>query len=190
MIIPTNTKHFAEHRGFAFPLVVLDFEATALALTSYPIEVGVAILKEPGAEIRSWSSLIKPDPRWDISAQWDQDAERLHGISRQMVREGKEPHAVMAQLNALVPSGTTVWCDGGAYDVHWLATLSEASGHAASFELGDLSAELRRDGQVLDRYLAASGGQPRPHRAGADAVLICTAIFAATALCVTRGTHL
>ncbi|OJW66434.1 MAG: hypothetical protein BGO57_04135 [Sphingomonadales bacterium 63-6] len=165
-----------------FPLVVLDFEATALALTSYPIEVGVAVLKKPGAKIRSWSSLIKPDPRWDMAAQWDRDAERLHGINQRMLREGKHPRAVMAELNALIPSGTTVWCDGGLYDAHWLATLTQASSFVASFELGDLGAELRRgDGQVLNRYLAASADQLRPHRAGVDAVLICAALAAAIA---------
>jgi len=166
-------------RTLTYPIVVLDFEATALALTSYPIEVGVAILDEPGAQIRTWSSLIKPDLRWDIDAQWDPDAERIHGISRWELREGKSAQHVMTELNGLIPAGATAWCDGGPYDAYWLRTLEQAAGVASSFGLADLGMVLRGDGQVLERYLAASSGQPRPHRAGADAALICWAIAAA-----------
>lgn len=45
------------------PLVVIDFEATALTLESYPIEVGIARIEdEDCCPIVSWSSLIAPAP--------------------------------------------------------------------------------------------------------------------------------
>ena len=162
-----------------FPIVVLDFEATALTPDSYPIEVGVAILTEPSAQVSTWSALIKPDPAWHIDAQWDYDAERVHGISRWALREGLEPLSVMAELNSLIPPGATVWCDGGHYDVGWLGTLSSASGTMPTFMLGDIGAVLRADDALRIRYLTCLATTPPPHRAGPDAERICRALHAA-----------
>jgi hypothetical protein len=164
---------------FKFPIVVIDFEATALTSQSYPVEVGVAIIAEPGAQIETWSTLIKPDPNWDIEAQWDPDAERVHGISRWALREGKESRAAMAGLNACIPADATAWCDGGHYDVHWLEILAGAAGVVPTFKLHDLGAALRQDDAVYERYLVLSSKRARPHRAGPDAAEICAALAAA-----------
>jgi len=162
-----------------YPLAVIDFEATALALTSYPIEVGLGILVKPGEAITIWSSLIMPAADWDVAAQWDPDAERVHGISRWELREGCEPPLVMAELNARIPAGSTVWCDGGAYDQHWLDVLADAAEVTPTFWLADLAAALRGNPILRERYLTASGRTARPHRAGDDAALICAALAAA-----------
>lgn len=158
-----------------YPIVVLDFEATALSLDSYPIEVGIAILAEAGGEIETWSWLIKPDADWDMSARWDPDAERVHGISRWDLRQGNDPASVMAALNALIPGGQ-VWCDGGPYDEAWLMTLARAAKTEPAFSLRDIGPVLRNDERALARYQAISVQHPRPHRAGPDAATICAAI--------------
>lgn len=78
----TESNPTSNLSAFRFPLVVMDFEASALTLDSYPIEVGVAIATTPSSSIETWSSLIAPAPDWDLASHWDPDAERIHGISR------------------------------------------------------------------------------------------------------------
>jgi hypothetical protein len=56
---------------FRLPLAIIDFEASALTLKSYPIEVGVAIATSFSTPIVNWSSLIVPAPNWDLASQWD-----------------------------------------------------------------------------------------------------------------------
>ena len=82
--------------------MVIDFEATALTLESYPIEVGVARAMTPEGPVSTWSALISPDPSWNVPAQWDPDAERVHGISRWDLRSGTGARDVMTALNAWV----------------------------------------------------------------------------------------
>lgn len=153
-----------------WPLVVIDFEATALSTDSYPIEVGIAMAASSDASIETWSTLIKPDPSWAIEEQWDPDAERIHKISRWSLRDGMASPDVMRELNGRVAQGVQVWCDGGYYDEAWLHTLARASGLAPTFELHDLSETLQRNPDARQCYIAALAvSGPTPHRAGQDA---------------------
>lgn len=163
-----------------FPLVVIDFEASALTLDSYPIEVGIAIMSVPDGQIESWSSLIRPDPRWDLDGQWDPDAAKIHGIRRWDLREGLPAAAVLQKLNARIPYGVAVWCDGGHYDKHWLNALATTASISPSFRLADLESALH-DARLRVRYLGQVSGKIRPHRAEKDAVQIIEAIAGAIA---------
>jgi hypothetical protein len=160
-----------------WPLLVIDFEASALSTESYPIEVGIAILNDPASTMEIWSTLIKPVPHWDMKAQWDPDAERIHGISRWSLRDGRSPREAMIELNRRIPIGAKVWCDGGYYDLCWLKVLATAAETAPAFELYDLSDTLRRNGALCNRYLTALNSVPPPHRAGPDAERICRALL-------------
>lgn len=162
--------------NFTFPLIVVDFEATSLTHQSYPIEVGLAIAPDGHLPIRSWSTLIGPDPAWDVASQWDPDAERLHGISRWDLRSGAAVSDVMAGLNELVGPIGHAWCDGGDYDRHWLATLSSAAGVQPSFELRDIKAGFGSDQLFTSRYRDVISRSVPPHRAGPDAERICAAL--------------
>ena len=80
-------------------LIALDFEASCLPRhgRSYPIEIGIA--DEHGL-IRSW--LIRPPDAW-AGWGWTQEAERLHGISKeQLARDGLPPARVVAELEPYV----------------------------------------------------------------------------------------
>lgn len=164
---------------FSYPLAVIDFEASALTLDSYPIEVGIAIVAAPASAVDSWSALIKPDTDWNMEARWDPDAQRVHGISRWDLREGISPRAAVLALNARIPSGSTVFCDGGNYDAHWLAALAQAADLAPTFQLADLRAQLREDEQLWTRLHEALGNTSPPHRAGPDALRLCAALHQA-----------
>ena len=52
---------------FTYPLVTIDFEASALTLQSFPIEVGIAIARGSSSEMEIWSSLIRPEVDWTAS---------------------------------------------------------------------------------------------------------------------------
>jgi len=177
--MPSNgqSHHAAMASVFQFPLVVVDFEATALTLESYPIEVGVARAVNSADPVSSWSALIVPDPTWNVSAQWDPDAERVHGISRWELRSGTSARDVMTALNAWAGDVDIVWCDGGRYDASWLRTLAEAACVEPNFALGDLSAVLAANYNRCDSYLEFISRSAAPHRAGPDAERICRALM-------------
>jgi hypothetical protein len=170
--------HHHHDRHLQFPIAVIDFEATALTLSSYPIEVGLAIARSPESALEEWSSLILPDADWDIDAEWDRDAEKLHGISRRDLRNGITPCEAMLTLNQLTAGNAVLWCDGGYYDVHWLAVLSAASGKRPAFVLGDVAAFLRDRPAEAERYRQSLAHGPTPHRAGPDAMRICKGLKA------------
>lgn len=163
---------------FAFPYIVIDFEATALTLTSYPIEVGIAKAADPTSEIEVWSSLIAPAPYWNLAQEWDPDAERVHGISRWDLRSGSSAADVMCQLNELVGAGT-VWCDGGHYDFAWLNRLADAAGIEPTFALDDIDALVGSALKFKERFHDILRRSRAPHRAGPDAERICAALIAA-----------
>jgi len=175
MILSEKTSRFE----LRFPLVVIDFEATALTLESYPIEVGLATSEAPEARIEVWSTLIAPDASWQLSAQWDPDAERIHGISRWQLRAGAAATAIMDRLNALAGHASTVWCDGGQYDAHWLATLSVVANIEPKFFLRDLRVIFDADPDFEQRYRDILDRSKAPHRAGLDAERICAALIGA-----------
>lgn len=90
-------KPHAPGGPFSYPLVTIDFEASALTLQSFPIEVGIAIARSPTGEIETWSSLIRLEEDWAASDQWDPNSERIHGISRRSLRDAMPAVAVLAK---------------------------------------------------------------------------------------------
>ncbi len=91
--------------------VFLDFEASSLGKTGYPIEIGWVF--EDGA---SEAHLIKPAPQW---TDWDEEAEAVHGLSRSRLEAEGTSHEVVAHrmldqlsshaLYASAPSGAGTW---------------------------------------------------------------------------------
>lgn len=109
---------------------ILDIEASGFGRGSYPIEVGVAT--ETGEEY-SW--LIAPEPDWD---HWDEEAEKIHGISREMLTEMGFPVAVVAeQLNEMF-EGQILYSDGWGFDSGWLALLFYTARKTMTFRLETL----------------------------------------------------
>ena len=161
---------------FTYPLITIDFEASALTLQSYPIEVGIAIARNSTSEIEVWSSLIEPDTSWALAEQWDPDAEKIHGISRRELRDGMPAMAVITTLNDLVPDGVRAWCDGGHYDAHWLAVLEAAPERSATFKLIDLGPVIRADPDRYRQLVSVLSRTKPPHRAGPDGKRLCSAL--------------
>lgn len=150
------------------PVAIIDFEASCLPNDglSYPIEVAVA---KVGGGSRSW--LIRPSPKW-FYWDWSDEAEALHGISRNMLKQkGLPALQVLSELAAEV-AGCRVYADSDL-DSYWLETLAEACGEPLPFPvlyLGELFEQMRTNSAAIQ---AAEGKAmtrlPQEHVARNDA---------------------
>lgn len=146
---------------------IIDIEASGFGGTSYPIEVGVAL--DDGTK---YCSLILPAPGW---AHWDSDAEKVHGIPRDLLKtRGRPVQEVGATLNALL-DGRTLYTDGWVVDKPWLTTLFHEARLPMSFSVSPL--ELILTEQQMDRWHATkaqilAGETEHRHRASFDAWIV------------------
>jgi len=126
----TCTGHMHDLPNIAF----LDFEASSLGKEGYPIEVAWVLIA--GEEE---SHLIRPDPSWN---DWDEEAERIHGITRErLLSEGRSVEDV-AQRMLTVLSGRTLYATAPSWDGKWLSKLLRAGGlprHALRIEDTELA---------------------------------------------------
>ena len=143
---------------------VIDVEASGFGRGSYPIEVGFVL-----ADGRAHCTLIRPAAHW---THWDDGASRLHGITRDTLRQhGRPAHSVATLLNQHL-AGHTVYCDAWAHDYPWLAALFEEANQVPAFKLESVAALLDepRLAQLRDaqRDALVALGLTR-HRASNDA---------------------
>lgn len=112
-------------------VLFLDFEASSLSPSSYPIQVAYSL---PDGQVECW--LIKPAAAW---GDWDEYAEHeIHQISRSMLNEhGMSPVWVLNRMNSVL-QGQTLYCDGGSLDQRWLTCLAEAAKCSLAFQLQDV----------------------------------------------------
>jgi len=146
---------------------ILDFEASGLGRGSYPIEVGYIL-----SDGHSNCMLIRPEPDW---LEWDEQAERLHGISReQLQRHGRSVAEVARLLNHSL-AGKTLYSDAWGNDQSWLALLFECAGIPAHFRLESLRSLLSEaQAQVWHsvRQTVIQGSRLKRHRASSDARIL------------------
>ncbi|MDE8651719.1 3'-5' exonuclease [Novosphingobium album (ex Liu et al. 2023)] len=147
---------------------LIDFEASCLPEygQSYPIEVALARID---GSSRTW--LIRPSPKWRFW-DWSEEAEALHGISREMLaREGLPPEQVLAEL-AEVAGDCQVYADADL-DAYWLEVLAGAVGAPVPFPVRYLGELLVERGytrpQVVAALAEAKARLPREHVARDDA---------------------
>ncbi|MGR8918680.1 MAG: 3'-5' exonuclease [Gammaproteobacteria bacterium] len=146
---------------------IIDVEASGFGAGGYPIEVGVAL--DDGTK---YCTLILPAPDW---THWDDDAEKVHRISRDILETYGRPLVDVAQaLNELL-AGKTVYSDGWVVDKPWLTTLFHAAGVPLQFGVSPLEAILSEP-QMAGWHAAkdaviADLGVAR-HRASLDAWVI------------------
>ncbi len=151
--------------------VVIDLEASGFGRGSYPIEVGFVL-----ADGASGCSLIRPAAHW---THWDGEAERLHGLSRDLlVCHGRAPRAVAVMLNQRL-AGQVVYCDNWAHDYAWLAVLYDEAELNPSFRLQHLHSLLDDrtaggwDAACAQARAALAG---KRHRASTDARVLQNAL--------------
>lgn len=116
-------------------LATLDFEASSLDETSYPIEVAFVLGTAAGVASR-FSTLIKPRRHWKGAKAWSEASQAIHGIARSDLEHGMDAHAVCEVLNTAL-AGLSVVVDGGSFDAFWMERLYD--GRTCSFALDHLS---------------------------------------------------
>lgn len=157
---------FRDQSSVSIPAII-DVEASGFGSLSYPIEVGV--VDQTGIR---FCSLIKPQNDW---IHWDEQAESLHGISRQLLaQKGLPVQEVCLQLNTFL-MGQIIYSDGWVVDETWLIKLFNAAKivmqfHVSSLEMILNETQMLRWHSTKDR-LFRQMKEPR-HRASSDAELI------------------
>ncbi|MBL6692026.1 MAG: hypothetical protein ISP91_16725 [Pseudomonadales bacterium] len=111
------------------PLIV-DVEASGFGGDSYPIEIGLAL--EDGSK---FCTLIAPAPDW---THWDDDAETVHRISRDILETYGKPMQDVANFLNDILAGKTVYTDGWVVDKPWLTRLFHAAGVEMDFTVSSL----------------------------------------------------
>jgi hypothetical protein len=154
--------------AFMDRVAIIDFEASCLPNDglSYPIEVAVA---KVGGGSRSW--LIRPSPKW-FYWDWSEEAEALHGIHRDMLKQKGLPlRQVLDELAAEV-SGCRVYADSDL-DSYWLEVLADAGDAPLPFPilfLGELFQEMRTNSTAIEEAEGrALARLPQEHVARNDA---------------------
>jgi hypothetical protein len=149
------------------PPCILDVEASGFGPSSYPIEIGVVL--EDGAK---YCSLVAPVPGW---THWDQSAERIHHVSRELLAARGKPVARVAdELNGLL-ADRTVYTDGWVVDLPWMLRLFEAARQPSRFTVSALEMILTEP--QMDIWHATKDDVVRDldlkrHRASNDALII------------------
>jgi len=163
------------------PVAVLDIEASALGAGSYPLEVGVALVRDPTRIIEVGASLIRPTEAWLRNGLWSDASAAVHGIPLELAAgDGYEVEQVCDWLNALLGSRTIVASDAPRYDQDWLDTLFRAAGREQRFTLYNfeiLTADFSSDQHRQLAYLLSRA--PVPHRAGPDALRLASRLMEA-----------
>lgn len=152
-------------------IAILDVEASALEAGSYPIEVGVALVRGSSEPIGVGAKLIRPTKEWLDIGVWSKSSEAVHGIPLERVqRDGETVEKVCDWLNGLLGARTIVATDAPRYDQDWLDTLFAAAGREQKFRIFDFQVLTRDFSADQHRHLAyLLGRDSPPHRAAADA---------------------
>lgn len=155
----------------SLPLAVLDYEASSLSDSSYPIEAGWALI-DANLTIASSGFLIRPHHKW---TDWSLKSEALHGLARgELEAEGIAVSLAAAALDkAFIGLPTPVLSADPTYEAFWSDRLFTAAGRPRGWAIGSLQLAIESELDLLqptDRsWATASLAKPRPHRAEADA---------------------
>ena len=147
--------------------IIIDVEASGFGQGSYPVEVGLAL-----SDGSRHCYLISPARQWNA---WDEEAEKVHGISREMLLTHGRPFQDVAwRLNELL-NRKTVYSDAWAFDMSWVGKLYDAANMRQAFRVADIAELLDQAQQAAwhetKRRVATELGLRR-HRASGDARIL------------------
>jgi len=151
----------------------LDFEASSLSLESWPIEVGLSWLE--GDKVRTWSTLIRPVPDWNL-ADWAPQSAAVHGIALEDLMDA--PKANKAAGDLIEHLGNRVMVsDAPEFETRWLSRLMRAGAQAAIPIVEDYHRVSFESfsGLALDMLYEALERSTAPHRAGPDSARLLNA---------------
>lgn len=155
------------HREDAEQFIFIDFEASGLGPQSWPVEIGLSWIE--GADVRTWSSLIRPELSWSMEA-WDPVSAEVHGIPLDELTRAPAAGMVAAEAAKLI-SGKTVCSDAPKYDEIWARRLFLEGAQPVSLRIFDICSAFEHvlSGMGMDQAYEKLARLPAPHRAGPDA---------------------
>ena len=148
------------------PLIV-DVEASGFGGDSYPIEIGLAL--QDGSK---FCTLIAPAPDW---THWDDEAETVHRISRDILETYGKPMQDVAHFLNDILAGKTVYTDGWVVDKPWLTRLFHAAGVDMDFTVSSLEMILSPEQMEVwhdTKDQVVEDMELKRHRASYDALII------------------
>lgn len=158
--------------------LIMDIEASGLGRGSYPIEVGVVM---PDGETHCM--IVRREPEWQ---HWDEQAQMLHGISRDVLEiHGHDVIDVAVHLNQWL-AGQLVYSDAWGNDSSWLGLLFDCAGISQHFKLESLRSLLTDEQAALwhpTKEEVIEGNNFRRHRASNDAVILQQTWLKTAAIC-------
>ena len=98
---------------------ILDFEASGLSQESWPIEVGLSWITN--GHVQTWSSLIHPDPTWDLG-DWSPQSAEVHGIPLSELKDAPSA-AEVAEVFIDVVGRRGLASDAPEFETRWLSPV-------------------------------------------------------------------
>jgi DNA polymerase III subunit epsilon len=150
----------------------LDFEASSLSSSSWPIEVGISWIELD--RVQTWSSLIQPHPNWDLT-DWSIQSEGVHQIPMADLQNAP-PASRVAKEVLSISSELILVSDAPAFEHRWLSRLLEAAdlGPAPAIEDFNAVSFACYDGIALDMLYEKLERTKVPHRAGPDSARLAS----------------
>lgn len=147
--------------------IIIDIEASGFGRGSYPIEIGLVL---PDGTPHCF--LVAPARNWTA---WDEEAEKVHGITREILTSYGRPLTEVAwRLNELL-HGKTVYSDAWSFDMSWMGKLYEAAHEYQGFRIASLY-ELISEEQAVQwadtKQAVIEDLDLRRHRASGDARIL------------------
>ncbi len=144
---------------------ILDFEASSLSNTSYPISAGLIV----EGKIYYW--IIKPKPDW---IDWSLQSQAIHGLKRSYIEEhGIPADQVFIEISEVLTNHNIIYSDAPDWESMWLSRLGELNIKIESiFTLKDIAKETFSN----EFNLSLQANQLVPHRADHDAIAIALTI--------------
>lgn len=158
-------------------LIFVDFEASSLEPESWPVEIGLSWIEDQ--TVKSWSSLIRPDPAWSMEAWSDVSAE-IHGIPLEDLHVAPSARDVAKEFIVL-KSGKILLSDAPEFESRWATRLVHVVMDCpeVQFYHFDNAAAHFFDGYALDCLYERLERLHAPHRAGDDAERLAKAFLRA-----------
>ena len=151
----------------------LDFEASSLSNESWPIEVGLSWLEN--GDVRTWSSLIRPAPNWELP-DWSLQSAAVHGIALKNLHSAPSAVEVLDDLLKNL-AGKTPVSDAPVFEARWLSRLFKAGSRTIIPSIKDYHeiSFSNFSGLALDMVYESLERHPAPHRAGPDSARLANA---------------
>jgi len=141
---------------------IIDFEASSLSDTSYPISAGLVVC----GQVYYW--IIKPEPDW---IDWSLPSQAIHGLKRSYIEEHGVPiHQVYAEMMDKLVGYGVIYSDAPEWESLWLRRLGPF--HFRVADIGELIGKKQREGFSGELAKTFTTHKLTQHRADHDALAI------------------